>query len=140
MLARDIMTENPVALLPSDPASRAARYMRDLDVGAMPVVDEDDMTLIGIVTDRDLAVRCLSYGHGPSCAVSDHMTKHLVTVGPDTDVSEVEEILARARIGRVPVIDDQGKLIGIITQADLAKVATAPVGATAGGFPHGGMR
>jgi CBS domain-containing protein len=122
MLAREIMTPNPAFVTPAERLHVAAALMRDRDVGAVPVVDgEDTKRLVGILTDRDIAVRCVADGHGPGCLVRDHMTSgHVSAVRPDAPVRDVVEIMERDAVRRVPVVDLLGHLVGIVALADLA--------------------
>lgn len=123
MQARDIMTENPRVVTPDEPLTRAAEIMREIGVGIVPVVDDrSGMHLLGVLTDRDIAVRCVALGHTAGrCAVADHMTAdHLESVHPESDVREVINKMERDHIRRVPVVDDTNRLAGIIAQADLA--------------------
>ena len=122
MKARDIMTANPRVVTPGEPILRAAELMRELDVGIVPVVDDRSvMRLEGVLTDRDIVVRCVAHGHGTACRVRDHMTAMpLGTVAPDSDVGEVVAIMERDRVRRIPVVEGNGRLAGIIAQADLA--------------------
>ena len=122
MRARDIMTAHPAHVPPGDPIGAAAALMRELDVGIIPVVDDHaTLRLVGVVTDRDIVVRCVARHHEPGCSVRDHMTAHPVrAVYPDEPLDDVLATMERARIRRVPVVDDEGRLIGIIAQADLA--------------------
>lgn len=122
MKARDLMTPNPVVVTPEYPVSRAAEIMRDHDVGVVPVVDDLwRMRLRGVVTDRDIAVRCTAAGHAPTCPVGDHMTAGpLDTVSPAADVREVMEVMKEDRVRRVMVTQGE-RLVGVISQADLAR-------------------
>jgi CBS domain-containing protein len=122
MRARDIMTPNPLVVTPGDPVSRAAEIMRDAEVGIVPVVDDrEHRHLIGVITDRDIAVRCVASQHVPACDVSLHMSgEHLCTVGPDADVSSVLASMTHDRVRRIPVVAEDNRLIGMISQADLA--------------------
>ena len=122
MKARDIMTSHPHVITQREPVSRAAEIMRDLDVGILPVVDDpSSMRLLGVITDRDIAVRCVAKKHGTSCTVGDHMTsKHLDTARPDDDVEAVMALMERDQVRRIPVVSDDNRLAGVIAQADLA--------------------
>lgn len=122
MKAQDIMTPNPAAVTPGDSLAHAAEIMRSRGVGLVPVVDDlQRMRLEGVITDRDIAVRCVANHRGTGCQVSDHMTSgHLDTVHPDDDVSEVIARMERDQVRRIPVVDERGRLTGIIAQADLA--------------------
>lgn len=119
--AAQIMTANPEAVTPDTTLAEAARLMRDLDVGILPVVDSDEEgRLQGVVTDRDLVVRALADGKDGSSKVRDYMTTDVETVGPSDTVHDVMNVMKRLRVRRVPVTDRQGCLVGIIAQADLA--------------------
>lgn len=122
MKARDLMTSDPFTVTPDEPISRAAEIMHDLDVGFVPVVDGTSARhLLGVITDRDITVRCVAKKHGVSCAVRDHMTsEHLDTVRPDDDASTVISLMQRDQVRRIPVVSDDNHLEGIIAQADLA--------------------
>lgn len=122
MKAREIMTSDPFVATPDEPIARAAEIMRDLDVGAVPVVDDKGpMHLAGIITDRDIAIRCVALHHQGPCTVGDHMTPTpLATIAPDEDAESVVTIMERAQIRRIPVVSEGGKLLGIIAQADVA--------------------
>ena len=122
MKAREIMTLDPFTVTPSEPISRAAQLMRDLDVGCIPVVqDKAHPALVGLLTDRDVTVRCVAKEIPPSAPVREAMTKvPLKTVHTETDVNEVISRMEKAQVRRIPVIDDDGMLLGIIAQADIA--------------------
>ncbi len=122
MKARDIMTGNPECVTPRSTLQEAARLMRDGGFGAIPVVnDESSLEVVGIITDRDIAIRHVAEGHDESCSVGDHMTKDVECVRADSDLADVEEIMADEQVRRVPVVDSQDRLIGMIAQADLAR-------------------
>jgi CBS domain-containing protein len=122
MKARDLMTADPFVVTPKDSVKRAAELMRNIRVGCLPVVDDPERPILrGIITDRDITVRCVSAGHVPGCTVERHMTaKPLQTVDPDDDVSEVVVKMESGQLRRIPVVNDDEILIGIIAQADLA--------------------
>ncbi|MEJ2504111.1 MAG: CBS domain-containing protein [Gemmatimonadota bacterium] len=126
MKARELMTERPETLTEKDSLATAAQRMRDLNVGLIPVVaDGGDGRLTGVITDRDIAVRHVAEGHGEDCCVGDEMTREpLFTVGPDDEASTVMARMREGQVRRVPVLED-GRLVGIIAQADLA-VETSP--------------
>lgn len=128
MKARDIMTASPEAVTPDEPISRAARLMRDLNVGAVPVVeDRSTMHLVGVLTDRDLAMRHLAEGHTEDCPVRHAMTKReepkqFYTVRPEDTIEYVMELMAEHQVRRIPVVgDDDRRLVGIIALADIAR-------------------
>lgn len=122
MKARDIMTAKPLALVPTDPVWKAAEIMRYEDIGGVPVVsDATTNRLVGVITDRDITVRCIARRHGSSCLVLAHMTPQpLHTVHPDADVGEIVEKMEAAEVRRIPVVDDLGSLVGIVAERDLA--------------------
>lgn len=122
MKARDLMTSDPLVVTPSEPVSRAAEIMRDLNVGIVPVVDNPvSMHLQGVITDRDIAVRCVSKQQSPSSSVSNFMTKgHLDTVHVNDDAESVTSLMERDKVRRIPVVSDDGRVLGMISQADLA--------------------
>jgi CBS domain-containing protein len=122
MKARDLMTSNPEVVTPDDPLTRAAQIMRDINVGIVPVVeDRSSMRLQGVITDRDIAIRHVAEGHQRECLVRDHMTsRDLDAVHPDADEREVFRLMERDRVRRIPVVEEDRRLVGIIAQADIA--------------------
>jgi CBS domain-containing protein len=122
MKAREVMTESPDAVIPSDLIQRAAEIMRDRDVGFVPIVeDKKSMKLAGVITDRDITVRHVAAGHPRECKVNEHMTGvGIETVGPDVEVGQVLAVMQRAQVRRVPVVESDGRLVGVIAQADIA--------------------
>jgi CBS domain-containing protein len=122
MKARDIMTPDPSVVTPQQPIAHAAEIMRERDVGMVPVVDDlSNLRLEGVLTDRDIAIRCVAFGHDGSCRVQDHMTTDgLDVVRADADISEVITKMETDRVRRIPVVDDGSRIVGIIAQADLA--------------------
>ena len=120
--ARDIMTESPAVCTPETSAQDAARLMQDNDCGSLPVVENrDSMKLIGIVTDRDLALRILGHGQESNTPIREAMTRQVAAVKPDDDLDTLERLMSSQQVRRVPVCDDQGRVIGIVAQADLAR-------------------
>ncbi|HEU4452417.1 MAG TPA: CBS domain-containing protein [Longimicrobium sp.] len=124
MKARDLMTPRPHVVLSDEPLLKAAEIMRDHDVGAVPVVDgRESMRLVGVITDRDLAVRHVAAAHHRDCAVRQHMTyDSLVTVRPNADADDVMKKMRRCKVRRVMVTDEDGVLRGIIAQADVVRL------------------
>ena len=122
MKAKDIMTPNPVTLTPDDTIVHAAEVMRVRGLGMLPVVDgPSQMRLRGVLTDRDIAVRCVAAGHSGGCRVKDHMSvAPLETVSAGDDITMVADHMERRRVRRVPVVENGDHLIGVIAQADLA--------------------
>jgi CBS domain-containing protein len=119
--ARDIMTVDPEAVTGETRVREVAKLMLELNVGIIPVIDDEDArTLIGIVTDRDLAVRVLAAGRSGRSKVSDCMTEDIESVRSEDTVHKILEVMERRQIRRVPVTDAASHLLGIVAQADLA--------------------
>jgi CBS domain-containing protein len=115
------MTREPACCTQDTSAEDAARMMRDHDCGVIPVVaSEDSKTLVGVVTDRDIALRGVGEGRGPDVPVGELMTRSPESCSPDADVREVAQLMKEKRVRRVPIIDAAGHLVGIIAQADVA--------------------
>jgi CBS domain-containing protein len=118
--ARDIMTGSAECASTNDTLADAARKMRDLDVGALPICGDDDR-LAGVVTDRDIVVKCVADGGDPSSVkVSELAEGKPVTIGADDDIDEVLRTMREHNVRRLPVIDGHD-LIGIVSLADVAK-------------------
>lgn len=124
MKANEIMTPTPATTSPEASAQEAARLMERHDCGSLPVVDSAGC-LCGVVTDRDLAVRGVAQGKAPDTRVRELMTATVHTVRPEDDLDKVEELMAREQIRRVPVVDGQGRCVGVVAQADLARTLGA---------------
>ncbi len=120
MKVRDIMTESPACCSPEQTVREAARLMAQNDCGAIPVIEESSRQVVGVITDRDLAVRVLAEGRGPDTPVREAMTCDPVCCGPDADLRELERLMADRQVRRVPVVED-GRCVGIVAQADLAR-------------------
>jgi CBS domain-containing protein len=120
--ARDVMTAHPSVITPDDSVLKAAQVMRDRHVGVLPVIDNlTDRHLKGIITDRDIVIRCFAAGHGGACTVREHMTSHhLTTVRVDDSVNVVAHKMKRDHIRRVPVVSDDGQVAGVIALVDIA--------------------
>ena len=119
MKVREIMTENPACCTPEQTVHEAARLMAQNDCGSIPVVEESTRRLLGVVTDRDLAIRVLAEGRGPDTPVREAMTPDPVTCSPDDDVDKVERLMAERQVRRIPVVEN-GRVVGVVAQADLA--------------------
>jgi CBS domain-containing protein len=119
----DLMTKKPCAIDADKPVSYAAKMMRDEDVGAAPIVEGD--RLMGMLTDRDIAIRVVAEGKDPeSTLVRDVMSTRTITIEADTDLSEALRMMAEHQVRRLPVADDEGHLLGIVAQADVAREAS----------------
>ena len=125
MKAKDIMTKNPKCVTPETSVREAARLMKQEDVGVLPVVERDGSDrLVGIVTDRDIAIRHVAEGHdSSSCPVREAMTSSVRTAREDDDVNDVMDVMGKEQIRRIPVINERGALIGIVAQADIVREA-----------------
>jgi CBS domain-containing protein len=118
--AREIMTGDATCASANDTLADAARKMRDLDVGALPICGEDNR-LKGMITDRDIVVRCVAEGGDPGTAkVLDFAEGKPVTIGADDSVEEALRTMTSHGVRRLPVIDGHD-LIGMVSQADIAK-------------------
>ena len=122
MKVRDVMTPNPACCTADDTAQRAALLMKNLDIGAIPIVDnEQDRKPLGIVTDRDLCCSVVARGLDPTTSrLADHMTGEVVCCQLDDDVEEVSTLMQERQIRRVPIVDERGACCGIVAMADLA--------------------
>lgn len=119
MRVGNIMTTDVRTCLESDSLTACALMMKELNVGAIPVVDEVN-NLVGIITDRDICVRAAAKGVDLNQAqVGSFMTANPITVGPETDVEDAADLMADNQVRRLPVVHD-GKVAGIISLGDLA--------------------
>src|SRR5205085_4791807 len=123
MKVQDVMTRDPVCLTPGATIREAAQLMQREDIGIVPVVDEPARKrLVGVVTDRDIAIRVVAEGRDSGTRVSEIMsTSQLATCAADDDVNEAMEAMASEQVRRIPIVDDRGSLIGIVAQADIVR-------------------
>ena len=118
-VAKDIMTPDPRCVGENETLVDAARLMASLDVGALPICGEDKR-LKGMLTDRDIVVKCIAQGGDPTSTTAGSLAEGKpVTIGADDDIEEALEIMKRYQVRRLPVIDGHD-LVGIISQADIA--------------------
>jgi CBS domain-containing protein len=116
---REVMTANPRALESGSNVMEAARLLRDEDTGIVPVVEGEK--LIGTVTDRDIAIRIVAEGKDPEkTTVGEIASRELVTIDPQQDLDEALRLMARHQVRRLPVVEEDGKLVGIVAQRDIA--------------------
>ena len=116
---RDIMTAEPRALAPGASAMEAAQVMRDNDIGDVVVLEEE--RLYGIVTDRDIVVRVLAEQSDPSAVrLADICSRELTTIAPDASVAEAVRLIREKSIRRLPVVEDDGQVVGIVSLGDIA--------------------
>jgi len=124
----EVMTNNPFCCLPDDMVSAAAQLMRSENVGSIPVIENvQTRKLVGIVTDRDLALRIVAEGvEARSTAVEAVMTRTVITCLAGDDLQKAMEKMAAHQLRRIPVVDNENKLVGIIAQADMATRVDQP--------------
>jgi CBS domain-containing protein len=116
---QEAMTSNPTTVEPTTTAQEAARTMKSEDVGSLPIVEGDK--LVGVITDRDLAIRIIAEGKGIDTAVAEIASKDVVTIDPQQSVEEAARLMANNQVRRLPVVEEDGKLVGILAQADIAQ-------------------
>ena len=116
---RDAMTSNPTTVEPGTPAQEAARLMQSEDVGALPIVEGE--RLVGMITDRDIAIRLVAEGGSLDTPVGQLASKDLVTIDPQQELEEAARLMAEHQLRRLPVCEEDGRLVGILAQADLAQ-------------------
>jgi CBS domain-containing protein len=121
MKAQDIMAKDPRCVTPRTSVQEAARLMKTEDVGALPVVESDSSRkLVGIVTDRDIAIRAVADGRDlGSVTVNDVMSKSTTTAKATDSVDDVMKVMGREQVRRIPIVDDRDQLVGIVSQADV---------------------
>ena len=118
----EVMTANPCAIDADRPVAYAAKMMRDEDVGLAPIVEGD--RLAGTLTDRDVVTRVVAEGRDPNTtSVREVASKDLVTVSPDQSLDEALKMMAKHQVRRLPVVEEDGRLIGVVAQADIAREA-----------------
>lgn len=121
MVISDLMSRNVATCRADDRLDRAASLMWDLDIGCVPVVN-DQQHVIGIVTDRDVCMATYTQGKSPQhIAVHEAMAREVYSCLPDDNITEVEDIMRKRRVRRVPVVDLDGRLVGLISLNDLAR-------------------
>jgi CBS domain-containing protein len=122
MKIREAMSPNPICCLPTDSAQRVARTMCDHNVGSIPVVlDQDSRKLVGVITDRDLCCSVIANGLDPkSVTIEKFMTLNPVTCREGENLENCERLMQEHQIRRMPIVDADDHVIGILAQADLA--------------------
>lgn len=121
MKVRELMTREVHTVRPDQSAQQAASFMLDADAGSIPVTEGN--RLVGMITDRDIAVRGVAKGYGPDVPVRELMTNDIVTARDDDDVEDVASKMSDARVRRLPVVDGNDRLCGIISLGDLSREA-----------------
>lgn len=121
---RELMTVRPRTVKAGDPIVEAAKLMKGEDSGIAPIVDGD--RLVGVVTDRDIAIRVVAEGRDPrETKVEEIASQNLVTIDPQQGLEEALRLMAKHQVRRLPVVEEDGKLVGIVSQADVARRAGA---------------
>jgi len=125
MKIQDIMTKDPSCVTPDATVREAAQVMSRENVGIIPVVDERSAKrLVGVVTDRDIAIRCVAEGKDGTCSVRDVMSvDKLATCAEGDDVDSLMETMRAEKVRRIPIVDERGSLVGIVSQADVVRKA-----------------
>jgi CBS domain-containing protein len=116
---RDAMTSNPKTVEPSTSAQDATRQMKSEDVGSIPIVEGD--RLVGIVTDRDIAIKIVAEGKDVQTPVGEIASRDLVTIDPEQGLEEAARLMGQHQLRRLPVVEEDGRLVGIVAQADIAQ-------------------
>ncbi|MDO9301703.1 MAG: CBS domain-containing protein [Anaerolineales bacterium] len=118
----EVMTKNPVCCLPDDLVTKAAQLMKSEHVGSIPVIEnEETKKLVGIVTDRDLVLMIVAEGlDAKTTKVETVMTRKVVTCHGEDDLQKAVDAMSENQLRRIPIVDDDNKILGIIAQADVA--------------------
>ena len=124
----EVMTKNPVCCLPNDMVAKVAQLMKSKDIGPVPIIEnEQTKKLVGIVTDRDLALKIVAEGRDPkSTKAEEVMTRKVVTCRGEDDVQKALDAMSDHQLRRIPVVDNDNKIVGIIAQADVATRVDQP--------------
>jgi len=124
----EVMTKNPVCCLPDDMVANAAQLMKRENIGPIPVIEnEETRRLVGIVTDRDLALKVVAEGCDPkSTKVEAVMTHKVVTCRADDDLQIAMDAMSEHQLRRIPIVDSDNRILGIISQADVATRVDKP--------------
>ena len=123
MRAEEVMTSDPACCSPDDTIQQAAEMMERHGCGCLPVVEDpaERRRVVGVVTDRDIAVRGVREGKGSDTPVHDVMSDQPSCCSPDAGIDEVEQTMSERQVRRVPVVDERGCCVGMVAQADLAR-------------------
>ncbi|HEX4800145.1 MAG TPA: CBS domain-containing protein [Sphingomicrobium sp.] len=121
MKISEVMTRDVQTVRPDQPVQEAASFMLSADAGSIPV--SDGGRLVGMITDRDIAVRGVAKGYGPDTPVRELMTDEIICVREDDDVDDVASKMSQAQVRRLPVIDEREQLCGIVSLGDLSRQA-----------------
>ena len=117
---QELMTSNPTTVTGDATVVEAAKVMKQEDAGIVPIVDGD--RVVGVITDRDIAIQVVAAGKDPqSTKVRDVASQNLVTVDPQQELDEALRLMAQHQVRRLPVVEEDGRLVGIVAQADVAR-------------------
>ena len=117
---QEAMTPNPTTVEPETTAQEAASIMKSDDIGSLPIVESGDK-LAGVITDRDIAIRVVAEGRSGDTPVSGIASKDVVTIDPQQSLEEAARLMANNQVRRLPVVEEDGRLVGILAQADIAQ-------------------
>jgi CBS domain-containing protein len=121
MKVREVMTRDVQTIRPDQPVQQAASFMLSADAGSIPVTDGE--RLIGMITDRDIAVRGVAKGYGPDTPVRELMTDDVICARESDEIEDVASKMSEAQVRRLPVIDENERLCGIVSLGDLSREA-----------------
>jgi CBS domain-containing protein len=136
MLVQDAMSRDVLTVSPEATIREAARLMAGADIGALPVAAGD--RLAGMVTDRDIAIRAVAIGKGPECTVGEVMTHDVLYCHEDEDLGHISQNMAENQVRRLPVVDVDKRLVGIISLADIADARAVEAGEALEGITRPG--
>ena len=121
MKAQEIMSRNPSCVTPQTGLEEAAKLMKTENVGIVPVVEsKESKKLVGVITDRDIAIRVVAEGRDSATTSVGHiMSANVKTCRPDDSVDDVMDVMGKEQVRRVPIVDERGALVGIVAQADV---------------------
>jgi CBS domain-containing protein len=122
MKVSEVMTRDVQTIRPDQPVQEAASFMLSADAGSIPVTDGD--RLIGMITDRDIAVRGVAKGYGPETPVRELMTDDMIIARLDDDTDDIASRMSSAQVRRLPVVDENERLCGIVSLGDLTQKAS----------------
>jgi CBS domain-containing protein len=121
MLVSDIMSERPVSITPEETVSLASRLMSRHNIGSLPVCRENS-ELVGVITDRDIVLRCVAQGADPdTLPVGQIMSRCIITVSPSDEAAVITERMGKGQVRRLPVVED-GLLVGMVSLGDMAQI------------------
>lgn len=136
MIIREVMSRDVRTVSPETTVREAARLMAEADVGALPVAAGD--RLAGMVTDRDITIRATAIGKGPDTTVGEVMTHDVLYCHEDEDIEDISENMAEKQVRRLPVVDADKRLVGIVSLADFALIADDEAAEALGGITRPG--